>query len=85
MGLNTAISSALTGLHATHVGLSVVANNVANVNTPGYVRKSALLSNTAAGDNGVMVLGIGRALDQIVQTQLRTAVAGINYPSTVNG
>lgn len=84
MGLNTAISSALTGLHATQMGLSVVANNVANVNTPGYIRKSALLSNTAAGGNGVAVLGIGRELDQIVQTQLRSAVAGVNYASTTS-
>ncbi|HWK86640.1 MAG TPA: flagellar hook-associated protein FlgK [Xanthobacteraceae bacterium] len=85
MGLNTAISSALTGLHATQVGLSVVANNVANVNTPGYIRKSALLSNTAAGGNGVSVLGIGRELDQMVQTQLRTAVAGVNYAGSISG
>jgi flagellar hook-associated protein 1 FlgK len=85
MGLNTAISSALTGLHATQMGLSVVANNVANVNTPGYIRKSALLSNTAAGGNGVAVLGIGRELDQMVQTQLRTAVAGVNYAGSISG
>jgi flagellar hook-associated protein 1 FlgK len=84
MGLNTAISSALTGLHATQQGLAVVANNVANVNTAGYIRKSALLSNTAAGGNGVAVLGIGRELDQVVQTQLRSAVAGVNYASSIS-
>jgi len=84
MGLNTAISSALAGLHATDVGLATVANNVANVNTPGYIRKSPLLSNTVAGGNGVSVMGIGRELDLIVQTQLRTAVAGVNYAGTMD-
>lgn len=85
MGLSTAISSALTGLQATQAGLSVVATNIANVNTPGFVRKSALLTNTYAGGNGVQVVGIGRELDQIVQTQLRAEVAGANYASTVSG
>lgn len=85
MGLSTAISSALTGLQATQAGLSVVATNIANVNTPGFVRKSALLTDTYAGGNGVQVVGIGRELDQIVQTQLRAEVAGANYASTVSG
>src|SRR6185312_15073721 len=85
MGLSTAISSALTGLQATQAGLSVVATNIANVNTPGFVRKSALLTDTYAGGNGVQVVGIGRELDQIVQSQLRAEVAGANYASTVSG
>lgn len=84
MGLTTAISSALSGLQATQAGLSVVANNVANVNTPGYVRKSPLLSSTIAGGNGVMVLGVGRELDLIVQSQLRIQAAGANYAGTLN-
>ena len=84
MGLTTAISSALSGLQATQTGLSVVANNVANVNTPGYIRKSPLLSSTIAGGNGVMVLGVGRELDLIVQAQLRIQAAGANYAGTLN-
>lgn len=84
MGLTTAISSALSGLQATQTGLSIVANNVANVNTPGYVRKSPLLSSTIAGGNGVLVLGVGRELDLIVQSQLRIQAAGANYAGTLN-
>jgi flagellar hook-associated protein 1 FlgK len=84
MGLSTAISSALSGLQATQTGLSIVANNVANVNTPGYVRKSPLLSSTIAGGNGVLVLGVGRELDLIVQSQLRIQSAGANYAGTLN-
>jgi flagellar hook-associated protein 1 FlgK len=84
MGLTTAISSALSGLQATQTGLSIVANNVANVNTPGYVRKSPLLSSTIAGGNGVLVLGVSRELDLIVQSQLRIQSAGANYAGTLN-
>lgn len=85
MGLSAAISSALTGLQATQAGLGIVADNIANVNTPGYVRKSVLLSNNYAGGTGVQVVGISRELDQIVQRQLRSELAGANYASTING
>jgi flagellar hook-associated protein 1 FlgK len=84
MGLSQAISSAFTGLQATQQGLALVADNVANVNTPGYIRKSLLLTNSSEGGTGVQVVGISRELDQLVQRQLRTEVAGANYASTIN-
>jgi flagellar hook-associated protein 1 FlgK len=84
MGLTTAISSALSGLQATQQGMSLVADNVANANTPGYVEKTLQLSNSSAGGNGVQVVGISRELDQMVQQQLRTELAGGNYASTIN-
>jgi len=84
MSLTQAISSALTGLQATQQGLALVADNVANANTPGYIRKSLLLKNSSAGGTGVQVVGISRELDQFVQRQLRTEVAGANYASTIN-
>jgi flagellar hook-associated protein 1 FlgK len=84
MGLSQAISSALTGLQATQQGLALVADNVANVNTPGYIDKSLLLTNSSEGGTGVQVVGISRELDQLVQRQLRTEVAGANYASTIN-
>jgi len=84
MGLTTAISAALSGLQATQQGLNLVADNVANANTPGYVRKTVQLVNTGAGSVGVQVVGISRELDQLVQRQLRSELAGGNYASTVN-
>jgi flagellar hook-associated protein 1 FlgK len=84
MGLTTAISAALTGLQATQRGLSLVADNVANANTPGYIRKTLQLQNSFAGGTGVQVVGISRELDQLVQRQLRAEVAGGNYASTIN-
>jgi flagellar hook-associated protein 1 FlgK len=84
MGLSTAISAALSGLQATQQGLSLVADNVANVNTPGYIRKTLQLSNSAAGGTGVQVVGISRELDIMVQQQLRAELAGGNYASKIN-
>src|SRR5262249_39639041 len=84
MGLTTGISAALSGLQATQQGLNLVADNVANANTPGYVRKTVQLVNTGAGSVGVQVVGISRELDQLVQRQLRSELAGGNYASTVN-
>ena len=84
MGLSTALSSALTGLQATQQGMSLVADNVANANTPGYIRKTLQLVNSGAGGTGVQIVGISRELDQLVQRQLRSEVAGGNYASTIN-
>jgi flagellar hook-associated protein 1 FlgK len=81
MGLTTALSSALSGLRATQVGISVVATNVANAETPGYSRKTLALEAAMAGGSsvGVRVANVNRELDIYVQRQLRTELAGANY------
>ena len=48
MGLSQALSSALAGVNATQQGLSVIAGNVANANTPGYVDESVNQVEVAA-------------------------------------
>ena len=52
MSLSQALSAAMSGLRVTQTGLSIVAANVANAGTPGYVRKSPTQITTAAGDFG---------------------------------
>ncbi len=80
MGLNTALSTALSGLRATQVGIGVVASNVANAETPGYTRKTLSLEAQAGGSGvGVRVANVNRELDIYVQRQLRTELAGSNY------
>jgi flagellar hook-associated protein 1 FlgK len=81
MGLTTALSSALSGLRATQVGIGVVATNVANAETPGYTRKTLSLETALAGGSGigVRVANVNRELDIYVQRQLRTELAGSNY------
>ncbi len=81
MSLTQALNSALSGLNAAQTGLSLVAGNVANAQTPGYVRKTATLVSNTTGTVGayVQVGAINRVLDQFVQAQLRTESAGAGY------
>jgi flagellar hook-associated protein 1 FlgK len=81
MSLSQALATAMSGLHASQAGLSIVAANVANAETPGYVRKTAVQVTTAAGDlgAGVRTAAINRELDQFVQRQMRVESAGASY------
>jgi flagellar hook-associated protein 1 len=81
MSLSQALSAAMSGLRVTQAGLSIVAGNVANAGTVGYVRKSPTQVTTASGDAGigVRIAGIDRELDQYVQRQLRTETSGGAY------
>ena len=81
MSLSQALASAISGLRTTQAGLSLVAGNVANADTPGYVRKTASPVAVAAGDFGVGVrVGtVQRVLDKYVQTQMRTESSGASY------
>jgi flagellar hook-associated protein 1 FlgK len=71
----------MSGLRATQAGLSIVAANVANAETPGYVRKTPNQVTTSAGEFsvGVRVAGIQRELDQYVQRQLQVETSGGTY------
>src|SRR3954470_24836015 len=81
MGLSQALSTAMSGLRATQASLALVSSNVANAETPGYVRKTV---NQVAGTTGefgssVLINGVNRQLDQYLQTQLRTENSGAAY------
>ncbi|MBV8791603.1 MAG: flagellar hook-associated protein FlgK [Pseudolabrys sp.] len=81
MGLSQALVAAVSGLRATQTGLSLVAGNVANANTPGYVRKT--ITPVAVSSNGVGISvqtgNVQRELDKFVQSQLRSEQAGASY------
>jgi flagellar hook-associated protein 1 FlgK len=81
MGLSQALAAAVSGLHANQAGLSLVAGNVANANTAGYVRKS--INQVAVADAGttigVRIGDVQRHLDEFVQKQLRAENAGASY------
>ncbi|MFZ4605569.1 MAG: flagellar hook-associated protein FlgK [Caulobacter sp.] len=75
MGLNSIMSSATTGLLAAQTGLRTVSDNIANVNTAGYVRKvvnQAPLVSAGMGV-GVNITGISRAADAFLQRAALTA------------
>ncbi|HEY4723547.1 MAG TPA: flagellar hook-associated protein FlgK, partial [Anaerolineae bacterium] len=71
----------MSGLRATQAGLSLVASNVANAQTPGYVRKSLIIESSGSNEvsNGVRVLGVQRELDEFMQRQFRVESSGGAY------
>lgn len=83
MSLGDALSIAMAGLRANQAAMSLVSSNVANAETPGYVRKSTdqVTTNTGSTGSGVNINGINRELDQYVQAQLRTETSGASYAS----
>jgi len=84
MSLTQALSAAISGLKVTQSGLALVASNVANADTPGYVRKT--VNQVALVGNGtgtsVRVSAIQRELDIYVQRQLRVENSGASYADT---
>ncbi len=87
MGLSQALSSALAGVNTTQQSLSVIAGNVANANTPGYVDESVNQVETAAAGQGgtsVDVSGINRNLNTLLQSQLWTETSGGSYADTTS-
>ncbi|HEX4408540.1 MAG TPA: flagellar hook-associated protein FlgK [Xanthobacteraceae bacterium] len=87
MGLSQALSSALAGVNTTQLGLTVIAGNVANANTPGYVEEQVnQVEVTATGQNGasVAVDGINRNLNTLLQSQLWTESSGGSYADTTS-
>lgn len=81
MSITQALNTALSGLHATQAGISLVAANVANSQTPGYVRKSLELVAGTSGLDGssVRVTAVNRELDQYLQRQVRVETSGGAY------
>jgi len=82
MSLSQALSVALAGVHVTQQGLSVIAGNVANANTPGYVDETVTPVEVASGGSGgssVDSSGINRNLNTLLQTQLWTETSGGSY------
>jgi len=80
MGLSQTLAISLAGLNATQTNLSIIAGNVANAQTPGYVAQSAVQVETSAGSgDSVQVTSINRLLDKYVQQQLWTEQAGGGY------
>ena len=77
MSLNSIMSSATTGLMAAQTGLRAVSDNIANVNTTGYVRKlvnqQPLIS--AGLGVGVDVAKVVLASDKFLQSAALKATA----------
>lgn len=86
MSLFSAIQGASNALRVSQTGLQVVGNNIANVNTPGYIRQE-LIQAAARGyksgsliiGQGVQSVGIQQKLDTFVLDRLRQAQSQLSY------
>ncbi len=76
-GIGSIFGNALTGLQASQAALTVVSQNIANANTPGYVRASPQFSPQviAGAGAGVNVEAITRAADRFLAEAQRTSAA----------
>ena len=79
MTLSSALSAANSGLRTTSYRAEIAAGNVANANTPGYVRREAISSEAATGGqgSGVRIAGVQRHQDLAVTALRRDADASL--------
>ncbi len=68
----TMISTGVSGITTAQLSLQATANNISNVNTPGYNRERTLMAENSTG--GVRVEGVQRQFNQFVNNQLNGAV-----------
>ncbi len=78
--LTLALRTTQSGLQASQTALNAVANNVANVNTPGYSRKIVHLEHRvlAGAGAGVQVAALRRNVDEQLLATIRTELATAN-------
>jgi flagellar hook-associated protein 1 FlgK len=86
MTLNSIMNTASSGMMAAQTGLRVVSDNIANVNTPGYVRKTVSQSNLISNGIGVGVSidAIKRATDRYLQSASLNAVSDSGRASALS-
>lgn len=80
MSIFSSLQMAGNALQAFQIGLHVVGNNIANANTPGYVREKTIyatapvqkLGNLTIG-LGVEIAGIVQSIDKFTESRLRDA------------
>jgi flagellar hook-associated protein 1 len=79
MSLNSILNTAVSGLNTSQSGMRAVSNNIANVNTPGFVRVEASQSAINLGGRaaGVEAGALRRAADRFLQAAALSANAGM--------
>lgn len=81
-GLSNLLYTARDALAAQSYGLNVTGSNVANANTPGYVRRDTLLETTVLGtqtSGSVDVAGLRRTTDQFLDQRANAANGQASY------
>jgi flagellar hook-associated protein 1 FlgK len=86
MSLNSITNTAASGMLAAQLGLNTVSDNVANLNTPGYVDKIVQLNSQAIAGvgTGVSAPGVALAANQFLQNASLAATASSSQASIVS-
>ncbi|HXQ11719.1 MAG TPA: flagellar hook-associated protein FlgK [Caulobacteraceae bacterium] len=86
MSLSSIISAASSGMFSAQTGMDAVSDNVANLNTPGYVEKVIdLSSQTVSGvGTGVQATGVQLASNQFLQNASLSATAAASQASIIS-
>lgn len=67
MSIFSSLQMAGNSLQAMQIGLHVVGNNIANANTPGYIRERTIYTPAPVQKKGNLTLGLGVQISGIVQ------------------
>ena len=88
-GLFDSLSSATSALNAQRMGLDVAGQNLANINSVGYTRRTLQLEETLTGiggpGGGVSVAGVSAVRDQFVEARIQTERGGLAYDQAITG
>jgi len=86
MSLSATLRTASSGLQAAQASLRAVSDNIANVNTPGYVRKAVNQESLVVdgAGMGVKIDGVKRITDQYLQLASLTASSDAQRWSAVS-
>ena len=86
MTFSSITGTAASGMQAAQLGLNTVSDNVANLNTPGYVEKVIQLNSQTTGGvgSGVSASGVALASNQFLQNASLAATAGSAQASVVS-
>ncbi len=86
MSLTATLLTASSGLNAAQANLRAISDNIANVNTPGYVRKAVNQSSLVVdgAGMGVKIDGVERITDQYLQMASLTASSDASRWSAVS-
>lgn len=89
MSLFSSLQLANNSLIASQIGLQVTGNNIANANTPGYIREKVELTPAPTQKVGNLLLGLGvevsgitQQFDRFLQERLRSATSDLAYGET---
>jgi flagellar hook-associated protein 1 FlgK len=80
--LGSVLSSALSSLQASQLGLSIASNNISNAQTPGYSRERLVLAPSP--NQGVDVLEVQALRDQITARRLNQETSNRSAQDTLH-